>query len=306
MTSEMNDIASKSLGDSTSYAIYTDTYDKSLLNPMPRSIARNENNITGEEFDGYDVWHCYEATFLTNLGHPISGILKFVYPSSTEYMVESKSMKLFLNSFDMCKMGNSVESAISNYISVVKSSLIEVLNDDRVEVNFFKHSDILKNNNLISNKLLSNANMFEPNVNININDIYTSDFKIKREFVQSPFTLTLYESLRSRCRHTKQKDTGVASVYIAGPNVLSKNTVYQYITAMRETNEFHEFCAEKLYVNINRGGDFSSVIVGLFYTRRGSLDINPIRYNKNLNDHAKWYIEDFIDVNKLTTPSIIQ
>ena len=71
--SKMTEIASKTLGDSTSYAVYTSEYDPSLLNPMPRNLARDENDISGSEFDGFDVWHCYEATFLTDQGHPVLG-----------------------------------------------------------------------------------------------------------------------------------------------------------------------------------------------------------------------------------------
>ena len=68
MTQTMNDIAAKSLGDSTSYAVYTDTFDSTLLNPMPRNIAREGWGITGDEFVGADVWHCHESTSLFNNG----------------------------------------------------------------------------------------------------------------------------------------------------------------------------------------------------------------------------------------------
>ena len=104
--SELSKIASKTLGDSTSYAIYTDKYDPSLLNPMPRELGRKDWNIDKTKFRGYDVWNCHEASFLTNTGLPVAGTLKFCYSSDSEMMVESKSRKLFLNSFDMCKMGD--------------------------------------------------------------------------------------------------------------------------------------------------------------------------------------------------------
>ena len=68
MTEKMEDYASKSLGDSTSYAIYTDKFDSSLLVRMPRELARKDWDIVGDEFKGFDVWHCRESTFLTNRG----------------------------------------------------------------------------------------------------------------------------------------------------------------------------------------------------------------------------------------------
>ena len=93
----LNDIASKSLGSSASYAVYTDKHDASLLNPMPRNLARDGWAIKGDEFVGYDTWHCHESTFLLNNGLPIAGTLKIVCPADSEFMVESKSAKLYLN-----------------------------------------------------------------------------------------------------------------------------------------------------------------------------------------------------------------
>ena len=254
--SEMTEIASKTLGDSTSYAVYTSEYDPTLLNPMPRALARNENKISVENFDGFDVWHCYEATFLTDKGHPVSGILKIVYPADTENMVESKSMKLFLNSFDMCKLGTHVRSAIPNYISAVRDSIAKCLGDIRVEVNFFRHVDILRKDvTVFENPLVENADYYDICERNELNDI---------------------------------------------------NDIYNQINSMRETNEFHEFCAERLFVEIDKNST-NSVIVALLYTRRGSLDINPVRYSKNIqNVIFKDYIKNMVDVNVLTLPTIIQ
>jgi len=64
----MNDIASRSLGSSASYAVYTDKFDPTLLNPMPRSLARDDWGIKAGSFVGYDTWHCHEATFLLDSG----------------------------------------------------------------------------------------------------------------------------------------------------------------------------------------------------------------------------------------------
>lgn len=308
--SKMTEIASKTLGDSTSYAVYTSEYDPSLLNPMPRNLARDENNISGDEFLGFDVWHCYEATFLTDNGHPVSGILKIVYPADTENMVESKSMKLFLNSFDMCKMGTHVQTAIPNYISAVRDSIAKCLGDERVNVNFFRHVDILRTNvNIHENYLVSNADYYdicEHDELNDINDIYSQD---KVSYITENSTKNdvhlMFESLRSRCRHTKQKDTGTAIVKLTNSKI-NIDSIYNQINSMRETNEFHEFCAERLFVELSKKYS-DTVIVALLYTRRGSLDINPVRYSKNLFGTAyKDYIFNFTNANVLTLPTIIQ
>ena len=326
----MSEIAARTLGDSTSYAIYTEQYDPTLLNPMPRSEARKENNLAINSI-GYDVWHCYEATFLLNNSYPISGIMKMVYPSTTEMMVESKSMKLFMNSFDMCKMGENLFEAISNYESAIKKSMIDCLNDTRVEVKFFRHKDIL------SGTIETHANPFLPKLytdkhdvdvveifdemkfhsytkgdNIDLNDItLKGDIKLSDEknYITAEQNMYLhtshvFESLRSRCRHTKQKDTGIGFVYNRS---IAPVSVFKQILSMRETNEFHEFCAEKLFEKIYDVEKELNTIVALLYTRRGSLDINPIRYSKNINEkNYNQFIRDYIDVNKFIAPSVIQ
>lgn len=327
--SKMTEIASKTLGDSTSYAVYTDQYDPTLLNPMPRHLAREENNISGDEFSGYDVWHCYESTFLTNNSHPVSGILKIVYPSNTLNMVESKSMKLFLNSFDMCKLGDNIREASSNYVSIVRKSLIDCLGDSRVEVNFFRHVDIFNGDiELIQNPLIENAKMFDASesefeLTDDVSYVYDDS---KKSYLHHIHSSTLpkkfvhaFESLRSRCRHTKQKDTGMAIVAQLSPTSYDTwmpfdvKSIYNQINSMRETNEFHEFCAERLFYELEKYYEYNNIkcrvdnIVALLYTRRGSLDINPVRYNKDITKaHYKKYIEPFINVRNLTEPSIIQ
>ena len=97
--SNMSEVAAKTLGSANSYAVYTDTFDPSQLNPMPRALARGDWNIKGDEFVGYDTWHCHEATFLLNNGLPIAGTLKIICPADSEFMVESKSFKLYIRYF---------------------------------------------------------------------------------------------------------------------------------------------------------------------------------------------------------------
>jgi 7-cyano-7-deazaguanine reductase len=136
----MNEAASRSLGSANSYAVYTDKFDPSQLNPMPRILARQDWGIKGDEFVGYDVWHCHEATFLLNNGLPVAGTLKIICPADSEFMVESKSFKLYLNTFDMCKMGATMNEAIANYENQVKEDVSACIKAN-VEVAFFKSGD---------------------------------------------------------------------------------------------------------------------------------------------------------------------
>ena len=288
MNTNLNDIASKSLGSSASYAIYTERFDPSLLNPMPRKLAREGWGIKGNEFVGVDVWHCHEATFLLSSGAPIAGTLKFVYPSHSDFMVESKSMKLYLNSFDMCKMGVTVQEAISNYESQVRHDLQIALKCD-VQTKFFvSGSDIVGHFPLVGyidlfqflgtdleTESFTDYSAETSHIKFDTPD-FNGSYKIgKDEIYYNKFSTN---ALRSRCRHTKQKDTGTAFISINTKNCLvNPVSLFKQIVGLREVNEFHEFCAEKLYTEIMKCPEVDSCLVTLLYARRGSLDINPTR-----------------------------
>lgn len=276
----INDIAAKHLGQSGSYAVYTDKFDPSLLVPMPRNLAREDWGIKGDEFIGCDVWHCYESTFLTNNGLPVAGTLKVIYDSSSECMVESKSIKLYLNSFDMCKMGETVYEATKNYESQVQKDLFELLKVT-VQVCFFPNESET-DYRLVQNPAIG-YKVLESEVE-NINDIVFTDylaqekhFKVIPSGKDNVYKLTT-NILRSRCRHTKQKDSGTAFFHIETKNAeVDLVSLLKEIVSLREVNEFHEFCCEKLFVELKSHPEITNVCVMLLYSRRGSWDINPIR-----------------------------
>lgn len=290
MKNNLNDIASKSLGSSASYAIHTDSHDATLLNPMPRKLAREGWNISGDEFVGYDTWHCHEATFLLDNGAPIAGTLKYVYPCNSEYMVESKSAKLYLNTFDMCKMGSTVKTAIHNYVMQVKTDLEKALQTN-VDVEFFKSGEEAMGVFPMAGYLDLQEFLGTDIESLEIADYNAAQNHLKFEkaayagfahnakndkpvYVNKFFT----NALRSRCRHTKQKDTGAAYIMInTCDSVVCPASLYKQIVSLREVNEFHEFCAEKLYTEIMACPEVESCCVTLLYSRRGSLDINPCR-----------------------------
>ena len=281
--SNMSEAAAKSLGSANSYAVYTDQFDPSQLNPMPRILARQDWGITGEEFVGYDTWHCHEATFLLNNGLPMAGTLKIVCPASSEFMVESKSFKLYLNTFDMCKMGNTIPQAIENYEKQVAKDISACIGAE-AKVSFFRQGeeklyegdpgafylDMLR---LIGNKELEAMEITdyaskEPHFSTTIS-----------EEGEDLFVMT--NLLRSRCRHTKQKDTGAAYFrIITKQNRVDLKDLLKEVIALREVNEFHEFCSEKLFNSIMSHPDVEDCVVMLLYARRGSLDINPVRASK--------------------------
>jgi len=110
-------------------ASYPERYDASLLFRIPRSENRLRYGIETAElpFIGVDVWNCYELSFLTDNGLPVSRVLKLIYPADSEYLVESKSLKLYLNSLNMESFGESVEEAQQNVSLVITKDLNQLL-----------------------------------------------------------------------------------------------------------------------------------------------------------------------------------
>jgi len=293
----MNDAAARSLGSANSYAVYTETFDPSQLNPMPRSAARQDWGITGNEFVGYDVWHCHEATFLIENGLPLAGTLKIICPSTSEFMVESKSFKLYLNTFDMCKMGKTVDEAIYNYETQVQKDISQCIGAN-VEVKFFRSGDDRK---LSYDPGTGYVDLYESLTDKELEALEITDYQAKEFYSIIDDTSTLpgdfsffTNVLRSRCRHTKQKDTGTAFFNIVTHRgTVNKQELLKLVISLREVNEFHEFCAEKLYTEIMKNPMVKECSVMLLYARRGSLDICPVRATKeslvNIGFKSKYY-----------------
>jgi len=281
----MSDAAARSLGSANSYAVYTDKFDASQLNPMPRILARQDWGITGEEFVGYDTWHCHEATFLLNNGLPVAGTLKIICPSNSEFMVESKSFKLYLNTFDMCKMGTTLSEAIAAYENQVKEDVSNAIGAN-VEVAFFKSGeDRFKE----ADPGINYRDLFEIIPAKDLESMVITDYSASEKYnIIDDNSDTAQEVeyftniLRSRCRHTKQKDTGAAYFKIkTKKGTVNKAELLKLVISLREVNEFHEFCAEKLYTEIMSNPLVQDCCVMLLYSRRGSLDICPVRASKH-------------------------
>jgi len=312
MTDSLTKIASKSLGDSTSYAVYTEQFDPSLLNPMPRSVARDLHGITGTEFKGHDVWTCHESTFLLDNGLPIAGTLKFLYSSESELMIESKSMKLYLNSFDMCRMGDTVNKAVVAYEEQITNDLKKALKTD-VRVKFFTADDyanagrvdLLKGSKDLMATYTQDFGFDNWSYKAFLEKMVIDDYSGERNHIEAVETGTVQQHsyytniLRSRCRHTKQKDTGTALINYRSSKLISPPSILKQIISLREVNEFHEFCAEKLFVEIYKHlnpGD--ALTVTLLYSRRGSLDINPTR---TIGYGVGWEYGHFLDPGMIVT-----
>ena len=125
----VKEIASKHLGKVGGDG-YSDQYNPELLVKIPRVLNREGYGLTGTEFKGVDVWNAYEVSAITSKGQPVAGMLKIVCPANSEFHVESKSIKLYLNSFNMTKIGENAPDCISGIEARVKRDLDELLDTD--------------------------------------------------------------------------------------------------------------------------------------------------------------------------------
>lgn len=279
--SKIEEIASKHLGRTSDGGTMTryetpDAIDASLLTPIPRHLNRTSYGIGTDTFTGFDTWNAYEVSFLLDNGYPISGVVKCVYHQESESIVESKSIKLYLNSYNMARMGTSVENAIRRAEEQIEADLTECVGA-RVKVKLFRdESDVLEQQryNMLEDLVILEDMTF---------DAYAEDPAILEVMPSTSDewtdTKTFYttNALRSNCRVTNQPDWGDIYIYIDGEKTITPESMLKYIVSMRTENHFHEEiceCVTKRLMDLLPGHE---IAVACLYTRRGGIDINPVR-----------------------------
>jgi len=284
MTQELNQaevvkIAGKHLGQ-VGGAGYSDTYDPSLLVEIPRYLNReayviDDNNLP---FVGGDVWNAYEVSAITTKGLPVVGMLKIWYPADSKLHVESKSIKLYLNSFNMTQLGDTDHECIKLLKQRVKKDLSDLL-QTKVQVEMFTsdHSPSYAFKGYAPLDALVDLNKIE------FTSYHSDATQLKAEEVAEDFEIgeikVQSNLLRSNCRVTNQPDWGDVFIHIkptAGV-VPDLESLAKYIVSHRQVSHFHEEICEMIYMHLKEAYSPEELMVACLYTRRGGLDINPIR-----------------------------
>jgi len=252
---------------------YSDQYNADLLVKIPRFLNREGYGLTGKEFKGVDVWNCYEVSAITSKGQPVAGMLKIVCPSDSENHVESKSIKLYLNSFNMTQIGDTAADCISGIEATVKRDLDELL-ETNTTVSFYA-SDFETEN-------LSFSEDFQEISDIaDLDQIDFTAFKSdasQLEVSEGETSLKVRSNLlRSNCRVTNQPDWGDVFINIEGKEVPTPESLAKYIVSHRTVSHFHEEICEMVFAHLTERFKPEQLMVACLYTRRGGLDINPIR-----------------------------
>lgn len=265
---------------------YKSLYDASLLVREPRSNNRKHLNIQDNAlpFYGNDTWNAYEVSALTNKGVPVTGIAKIVYPCSSKYIVESKSIKLYFNSFNMTKLGDSadeVRKAIALYASTDLSKLLET--DVQVLV-FSNYQAICEQTSVTDEYMLDEYETLEDVYDAGEVTVYQEtpellevvDHADHRGFNRKSYK---YHSalLKSNCRVTSQPDWGDVLIHYKGSKTVTPESLLRYIISFRDECHFHEEICETIYKRLHDALQPDALSVICLYARRGGIDINPER-----------------------------
>ena len=252
---------------------YIDQYDASLLFPIARQTKRDELGIKATlPFMGADLWTAYELSWLNPRGKPQIALAHITVPCETPCIVESKSFKLYLNSFNNTRFNSIDEVRERIAIDVGRAAWQPAEGKDaRVGVK------------LIPSELFASEKVIElDGVQLDRLDLDCTHYSPAPQLLtaathEKPVTETLVSHLlKSNCLVTSQPDWGSIQISYSGPQI-DQAGLLQYIVSFRNHNEFHEQCVERIYTDIMARCQPTKLAVYARYTRRGGLDINPWR-----------------------------
>jgi 7-cyano-7-deazaguanine reductase len=254
------------LGKPTSYEC---EYNPKLLQAVPRILNRDELNVKDNNlpFIGEDVWYGYELSWLNDKGKPVVAVAEFRFPCQSPCIVESKSFKLYLNSFNQSKFCSwqHVKEHLINDLSKTSGMITQVT---LYPVNVCPPLTI----NDSSATCLDELDVTIDNYQLSPNILKQSNSKKDKTVTES----LVSHLLKSNCLITNQPDW--ASIYISYTGkAIIHSSLLKYLISFRQHNEFHEQCVERIFCDIKRHCDISELTVFARYTRRGGLDINPFR-----------------------------
>ncbi|MBF7072256.1 NADPH-dependent 7-cyano-7-deazaguanine reductase QueF [Glaciecola sp. MH2013] len=246
---------------------YSEHYDSSLLQAVPRSMSRNAINLPKAlPFHGSDIWNGYELSWLNSKGKPHVAIMRCEVPVTSPNLIESKSFKLYLNSFNQSQFPTIDE------VSRVLQGDLSACAGEKVAVTLIpaaKFSEL-------------QLGLFEGSC-IDEQDIEITDFDISPTLLSSSKSEHVSETLvshllKSNCLITNQPDWGSILIKYSGAKI-DQEGLLRYLISFRQHNEFHEQCVERIFYDILQQCQPQQLTVYARYTRRGGLDINPFRSN---------------------------
>ena len=268
------------------------TYTPEILVREERQRNRTYLGLQDERlpFVGFDIWNGYECSALTESGLPVTCVAKVVYPCTNKYIVESKSMKLYWNGFNMQPMGKTVKEVLKNIKTTAEKDLSALL---ETEVKVELYSQLLENRDEAQNDWAGSYTPSNPwEVLENIPAAKKMKFTV---FNETPDLLKVEDNigakhymsslLRSNCKITHQPDSGDIYIYYSGNKSVTEESLLEWVVSFRNECHFHEEICEAAYKRLWDALQPKELLVTCFYARRGGWDIVPTRAsNKKLLD----------------------
>lgn len=250
---------------------YRDTYDPGLLFPIPRLDKRAEIGVSGTlPFFGMDLWNAYEVSWLNLRGKPQVAIATLMVPADSPNIIESKSMKLYFNSFNQSRVGGP-----DALVELLRADLTAAVGANvQVKLTLAEDFSQLKMgefDGLLLDRLDIDVDRYEPDPSL-----------LQSNRDESPVEETLVSHLlKSNCLVTGQPDWGSVQIRYVG-SAIDQAGLLKYLIGFRTHQEFHEQCVERIFMDVLRECAPTKLFVYARYTRRGGIDINPWRSNYSL------------------------
>lgn len=243
---------------------YPEAYDPDLLYPIPRAANRAALDIdeTGLPFVGEDEWHAFEVSWLNERGKPVVAVARFRLPACSPNLIESKSWKLYLNSFNQARFAHR-DDVIARLTQDLAGAAKAPVSVELFDVD----ADALAPQQL-------------PGECLDALDIEVSDYTPSADHLTTGEQVveeTLYSHLlKSNCPVTGQPDWGSVMIRYKGPKI-EREGLLRYLIGYRQHQDFHEHCVEHIFTDLMQRTKPAELLVLARYVRRGGLDISPWR-----------------------------
>lgn len=246
---------------------YAEHYDPALLFPIPRQGKRAEIGLAEAAlpFVGEDIWNAYELSWLDLRGKPVVALAHFIVPAVSPNLIESKSLKLYLNSFNQTRLAGVDElvATLTRDLSAAAGAPVLV--------------HVAPLSTRPQRPMGYPKGILLDGLEIDV-DLYTPEpALLSADTSRAPVTETLYSHLlKSNCLVTGQPDWAMVVIRYRG-RPIDRAALLRYIVSFRNHNEFHEQCVERIFCDLQAHCQPQALAVHARYTRRGGLDINPFR-----------------------------
>ena len=258
------------LGQSTHYP---KTYAPDMLYPIPRALGRAKLALPADALSiGMDWWQVFEMSWLNSHGISQVAMARLAIPATSDYIVESKSLKLYFNSLNFTEFDNqqAVKAAVEKDLSACLKTDVTL---EIFEVNIANSLPIsAPQGDCIDNALDSS----DKKIAI-VSDVDPSSLTVAHQGASDSQLQILHSHLlRSNCPVTNQPDWGTLEIQIDSQQIDCAGLL-EYILSFRQHNGFHEQCVEQIFSDLTQAFAPKTLMVRAWYTRRGGIDINPCR-----------------------------